>query len=159
MLTWKDVVDDPRLADLPFKIELTGAGRIVMSPPRSKHSLLSSRIAQLLQRHCKGGVGFTECPVDTDDNTKVIDAVWAPRSMVNEYQDELSWPVAPPICVEVVSPSNTRKELREKIRLYFARGAKECWICDESGGMTFFNADGQQPASALCPKLPVRIKI
>lgn len=159
MLTWKDVVDDPVLADLPYKIELAGPGRIVMSPPRSTHSLLQGQIADDLKRWMRRGKAFPECPVDTDDNTKVVDVVWATREMIDRYKDELSWPIAPTICVEVVSPSNTRKELREKIALYFARGAQECWICDATGGMSFFTVDGQQPASALCPKFPVRIKI
>ncbi len=159
MLTWKDVVDDPVLADLPYKIELAGSGRIVMCLTQSRHSISRGQISAVLTRLMRRGSAFPGCPVDTDDNTKVIDVVWASRDMIKRYADELSWPVAPPICLEVVSPSNTRKELREKIRLYFPRGAQECWICDQNGAMSFFTAAGQQPASALCPKFPVRMKI
>ncbi len=32
MLTWEDLCNDKRLVDLPFKIELTGRGKIIMSP-------------------------------------------------------------------------------------------------------------------------------
>jgi len=35
---------------------------------------------------------------------------------------------APELCMEVVSPSNSRKELSEKTRGYLAAGADEVWI-------------------------------
>ena len=38
--------------------------------------------------------------------------------------------------------------------LYLAAGATEVWLCDEAGALKFFNADGELPASVLCPKFP-----
>ena len=35
---------------------------------------------------------------------------------------------APELCIEVVSPSNSRKEMSEKTRAYLAAGAHEVWI-------------------------------
>jgi Uma2 family endonuclease len=35
---------------------------------------------------------------------------------------------APEICIEVVSPSNSVKELREKTEAYLTAGAEEVWI-------------------------------
>ena len=35
---------------------------------------------------------------------------------------------APELCIEVVSPSNSRKELREKVAAYLEAGAEEVWI-------------------------------
>ncbi|HSA71392.1 MAG TPA: Uma2 family endonuclease, partial [Burkholderiales bacterium] len=35
---------------------------------------------------------------------------------------------APELCIEVVSPSNSRQEMREKIEAYLATGAEEVWI-------------------------------
>jgi Uma2 family endonuclease len=32
------------------------------------------------------------------------------------------------LCIEVVSPSNSRKELREKVAAYLEAGADEVWI-------------------------------
>ncbi len=38
--------------------------------------------------------------------------------------------VPPDLCVEVVSPSNTRKKLREKIKEYFFAGVRAVWIVE-----------------------------
>jgi Uma2 family endonuclease len=157
MLTWKDIVDDPVLADLPYKIELTGEGKIIMSPHLSKHSSQQGKIARLLNEMLPDGFAMPECPVDTEDNTKVVDVAWAALAMIEQYENEPSWPVAPPICVEVVSPSNRVVTLKRKLALYFARGARECWICDGAGQMTFFNAEGELSASAICPDFPAQI--
>ena len=35
---------------------------------------------------------------------------------------------APELCIEVVAPSNSRKELSEKVAAYLATGALEAWI-------------------------------
>jgi Uma2 family endonuclease len=35
---------------------------------------------------------------------------------------------APELCIEIVLPSNSRKELTEKIGAYLAAGAEEVWI-------------------------------
>lgn len=151
MLTWKDVCEDPNLADLPYKIELTGSGRITMSPHRSKHSLLQSRIEALMHRLLKGGEPMPECPVDTADNTKQVDVAWASCEKITRHEESISWPEAPEICVEVVSPSNSFPELERKIVLYFERGAIECWICKASGEMAFYSPAGKLPRSAICP--------
>ncbi|HEX6566964.1 MAG TPA: Uma2 family endonuclease [Chthoniobacterales bacterium] len=41
------------------------------------------------------------------------------------------------IFVEILSPSNTEREIGEKISLYFESGAKEVWICDKKGAFEF----------------------
>jgi Uma2 family endonuclease len=35
---------------------------------------------------------------------------------------------APEICVEIVIPSNTDKEMQDKIQLYLAKGVQEVWL-------------------------------
>lgn len=41
--------------------------------------------------------------------------------------------------------------MRHKALLYLAAGAKEVWVCDESGVLHFFDGTGEQSASALAP--------
>jgi Uma2 family endonuclease len=56
---------------------------------------------------------------------------------------------APEICVEVTSPSNSRKEMREKIDAYFAAGAKEVWLVyPTSKRCEFFGDAGPLPQSS-----------
>jgi hypothetical protein len=45
--------------------------------------------------------------------------------------------LAPEICVEVLSPSNSAAEINEKLALYFDAGATEVWICNLDGPCPF----------------------
>ena len=40
------------------------------------------------------------------------------------------FPFAPDLAVEVLSPGNTRREMEEKIAMYFAAGARAVWVFD-----------------------------
>ncbi len=155
-MTWQDVVEHPALRDLPFKIEQDAWGRILMSPSANVHARRQSRIARLLMEHL-GGEAYTEAAIATPAGTRVADVVW----MSDEYA-ERDWeqdvlPTAPPICVEVSSPSNTKAEMLEKITLYLAKGAREVWLCDLEGHVTFFGHEGERAHSALAPDFPSRI--
>jgi hypothetical protein len=49
-LTWQDVINDPSLQDLPYKIELNKRGNIEMSPATNLHGLYQVSIGDLPQR-------------------------------------------------------------------------------------------------------------
>jgi hypothetical protein len=61
----------------------------------------------------------------------------------------------------VRSPGNTDAELRERIALFFDAGAREVWICVDSGAMEFYleASTGTAPASALFPTFPRKIDL
>lgn len=47
----------------------------------------------------------------------------------------------PDLCVEVVSPSNSRKKLREKVKEYFFAGVRAVWLVDpDERSVTVFRA-------------------
>jgi Uma2 family endonuclease len=67
----------------------------------------------------------------------------------------------PEICIEVISPSNSKREMRKKKRLYFEAGAEEVWFRERDGRMTFYlrsAPDVAVEASALCPAFPKRVE-
>jgi Uma2 family endonuclease len=67
-------------------------------------------------------------------------------------------PTAPPVCIEILSRSNTPAEIDEKRALYFDAGATEVWTCNLDGSMSFFSGvDHQVPISSLCPAFPQAI--
>lgn len=72
-----------------------------------------------------------------------------------------SLPVAPEICVEILSPRNRREEMRQKMALYYQAGAEEVWLCDEDGRMEFFVKSSPIPVlqSRFCLTFPQRIDI
>ena len=61
---------------------------------------------------------------------------------------------APEICIEILSPDNTEKEIGEKTALYFEAGAREVWICDLEGKMRFLSPTGDLSRSSLFPEFP-----
>ena len=64
---------------------------------------------------------------------------------------------APEICVEILSPSNSEAEMKEKRALYFEAGAVEVWECDQDGVMTFYLESGVMEQSGIAPDFPKRM--
>jgi Uma2 family endonuclease len=154
-MTWKEACEDKSLANLPYKVELDRQGKLIMSPTRNKHAFYQGRLAFLLQSLLPHGFSLTECAVETKgEGTIVADVTWASPERFAVIKEELSCSVAPEICVEVWSESNTAQELNRKRRLYLANGALEFWYCDKQGNLTFYDSHGQIPASSLCPNFP-----
>jgi Uma2 family endonuclease len=156
-MNWQQVCEDPSLQDLPYKIELNEYGQIVMSPASNKHGRFQGRLTRLLGQHISDGEVITECSVDTDKGVKVADVAWLSSAFLKVHGDQTPYPVAPEICVEITSPSNSTAELEEKRALYFARGAKEVWICDSFGNLDFYAPHGPIEGSALVSGFPDRI--
>lgn len=78
---------------------------------------------------------------------------------IQKIERDAECSIAPEICIEVLSFSNTSSELEEKQMPYFSVGAIEFWVCDENGNMTFFDANGPLTASILIPEFPYKVKI
>lgn len=158
---WEELCADPVLAAVDNRIETDRYGHVVMMPPSGfDHGDHQFTIGFHLRRLLKGGKVTTECPVSTTDGVKGVDVVWISTARIAEARRKNLLVRAPEICVEVISPSNTRDELEEKKRLFFAAGAEEVWLCDGRGRMAFFRkaAPNQaRAASALCPKFPATL--
>lgn len=152
-MNWQEVCNDPSLRDLPYKIELNEWGQIVMSPASSRHGMLQGLLIDALNRLKKDGLGFPECPIQTSKGVKVPDVVWVTSQFLREHTDETPFSKAPEICIEVLSPSNTRQEMLEKSELYFAHGTQEVWLCDEQGNLSFYDCTGQLSNSRLFPEI------
>ena len=159
-MTWQDVLEHPSLQDLPFKIELNEWGQIVMSPASNQHGRHQARLVVLLSRVLPGDNVdnvITECSIDTPRGVRVADVVWASDAFLAQYGFETPYARAPELCVEIRSPSNTTAEMEEKIMLYLAKGAREVWICDLEGRLSFHAHEGVLEKSNLAPDFPSQI--
>jgi len=156
-MNWEQACTESHLKNLPFKIELNKWGQVVMSPVKVRHSIFQGKILRLLYGFIGRGEVLPECAVRTKNGTKVADAAWisAERLETVKYESECS--VAPEICVEVMSASNTDEEMIEKRALYFEAGASEVWICDEKGNMRFYNHQKELEKSLLVSDFPKEI--
>lgn len=146
-MRWADVLADKSLRDLPYKIELDRWGNIMMSPASNRHGRFQIVIGAMLEK-IGGGRALIECSVDTPEGVKVADVAWCSDAFFAVHGYETPYAQAPEICVEVRSPSNSDEEMRFKIALYLAAGAREVWIAFEDGRTRFFDANGERPASA-----------
>ncbi len=142
-MNWENVLENPLLQNLPFKIELNKWGKILMSPASNNHGKLQFELGTLIDRSKKSGKIIMECSIETNDGVKVADVVWASDKFIQKYGYQTPYKVAPEICVEIVSPSNSKMEMEEKIQLYLAKGANEVWICDSKGKVTYFSHIGE----------------
>ncbi|HMT93322.1 Uma2 family endonuclease [uncultured Thiothrix sp.] len=127
-MEWSEVIHNPFLKDLPFKIELNKFGKLLMSPASNSHGRFQGRIAGLLWQGLPDGEVITECSVQTSEGVKVADVAWASAEFIAEFAYATPYLKAPEICVEIVSPSNSKLEISEKVDLYLAKGAKEVWV-------------------------------
>lgn len=159
-MTWEEMIADPHLRDLPYKIEQDRYGRVIMSPAGVGHSQFQGAIARLLGELLPTWTVMVECGVETEDGVKVPDVAAMPRERARAFRTRASIPVAPDICVEVVSPRNHPEELLEKRRLYFAAGCRECWVCSPEGRMAFYRpTEGELGGSAICPAFPRMVEL
>ncbi|TVR67385.1 MAG: Uma2 family endonuclease [Candidatus Competibacteraceae bacterium] len=158
-MDWSSIIADPVLSELPFKIELNEWGKIEMSPASNAHGMLQTAIAFLLQEQLPSGRAFVECSIQTAKNVKVADVVWCSTEFLNQHGKSTPYHEAPEIVVEVASPGNRVAELVEKRTLYFEKGAKEVWICEETGTMLFYRVDGKLAESVFCPDFPRNVEV
>lgn len=99
-----------------------------------------------------------ELAVQTADDVKVVDVAWVSDQRLDIIEDEIAASIAPEICIEVKSASNTDEEMLEKRDLYFGAKAEEVWLCDKEGRMSFYNPQGKLSQSLLVPDFPAQIQ-
>jgi Uma2 family endonuclease len=158
-MDYRELCADPHLRDLPFKIELNEHGTILMTPASNRHGRFQGRITSAIERIMERGDVICECSVDTAKGTKVMDVAWASPDFLNQHGDETPYPVAPEVCVEIVSPTNSPAEIGEKTDLYLARGAKEVWTCNDDGTLRFYSYQGEIPESKIVAGMPSKIEL
>ncbi|MEE9425432.1 MAG: Uma2 family endonuclease [Methylococcales bacterium] len=150
-MQWSEVINNPLLQDLPFKIELNKFGNILMSPASNQHGRIQVQISINLNSKLPKGEVIAECSIQTADGVKVADVAWASNDFINKFSYKTPYPKAPEICVEIVSPSNSKEEIATKVNLYLAKGANEVWIVYENGRINTYTHTGEIKESSIAP--------
>ena len=151
---WQEIVDDPALRDLPYKVETNERGQILLSPHSNRHSYRQAAVRDLLQKYAPDGLAVPEFALTTRQGVKSPDIVWMSANRRQEM-DATGDPatLAPEICVDIMSESNTAAEMDEKRRLYREIGAEEVWFVDTDGRIRFYREE-EMDASEVAPGCP-----
>ena len=111
----------------------------------------------MLRSHRKDGNILSECAIETRKGVKVADVAWASGKTYKAIRGSVACRIAPELCVEVLSDSNTPAEIEEKKALYFDQGANEVWLCSQEGVIEHFDETGAIVNSSLFPGFEKKI--
>lgn len=150
---WQEIARDPSLRNLPYKVETNSRGQIVLSPQTNLHSVQQKAVQDFLDEHAPEGISPPELAIATPEGVKVPDVAWMSDERWGQMQ-QTGDPstLAPEICVEVLSSSNTEEEIREKRALHLQAGAEEVWVV-EDGEVRFFGEE-ERERSEIAPEFP-----
>ncbi len=98
--------------------------------PNEQHSRTQLNISAALKaKYKKTLTVLPELSIVLGSRTAVPDICVYPRYDINWQQEPPAAKAEPPLlAIEIVSPSQTLAEIREKTREYFAHGIQSCWI-------------------------------
>lgn len=133
LVTWAEFLLLPERPETGQRYELHDGEVVVVPPARPLHIKLQKRIERLLEdRVGKRGVVTTEFPYRPGLNLQfwVADVAYVPRAdWVALPPDE--YPVyAPPLIVEVLSPSNRPATVNRQRIVAMSAGTREFWVVD-----------------------------
>lgn len=131
------------------RYELSEFGEWIASPkPTPGHQRVALEVGFQLSTQLGGGAA-TEVPVLTDRGVRIPDAIWMPPERWAELKGYSPLTMVPDVCVEVLSPGNTREEIMMKIGAYLRGSAREAILVGLGGEIEFFGPEGRREASAL----------
>ena len=133
LVTWQEFLRLPERPETGKRYELHDGEVVLVPPARPLHIKLQKRIEGLLETHAGSrGVVVVEFPYRPVPNLQYwfADVAYVPRAdwdalPPNEY------PIyAPPLIVEVLSPSNTPAKVNRQRILALSAGTQEFWVVD-----------------------------
>jgi Uma2 family endonuclease len=125
-----------RMPDDGFRYELVKGELLRMSPTGTTHGEVTMNLAAPLHRHVKlnklGKVYAAETgfKLETDpDTVRAPDIAFVTAKRLQSQSGQQGYgDGAPDLAVGVMSPGDTKREVTEKIKEYFAGGARMVWV-------------------------------
>lgn len=151
----KTILSAEEFAKLPnpvdgSKQELVRGEVVTMPPPGFWHGVVQLNVATLLKvfasQHKLGRV-TVESGVVTDTGPDTVRgpdvSFWSFERLPADHVPVVYANVAPDLCVEVKSPSNTPARTTKKVGEYFACGSRMVWVVDpEERTVTIYRKPG-----------------
>lgn len=119
------------------RCELVRGELIMMSPAKGRHGAVALKIGHALLSFLEGrGLGevfdsSTGFVISRDpDTVRAPDVSFLSSERLKQQDLDAFLEGAPDLAVEVLSPSNTEAELRERMTDFFAAGCRVLWVVD-----------------------------
>ena len=133
-----EVASLPEYADC--RVELVDGRIIAMPPPGKLHGRVQHRLSLLVGTHVvEHGLGevlgsdagfVLERNLYGGDTVRGLDLAFVSRDSDQRILTDEDFVGAPDLAVEVLSPGNTRADMRLKIRQLLNAGARHVWVVD-----------------------------
>lgn len=135
-VTWAEFLRLPERPEAGKRYELHDGEVVVAPPARPLHIKVQKRVERLLESLAGvRGVVATEFPYRPAPNLQYwfADVAYIPRADWDALPPD-AYPIyAPPLIVEVLSPSNTAAKIDRQRMLAMSAGAREFWVVDAGG--------------------------
>jgi Uma2 family endonuclease len=118
-----------------FAYELHHGEVVTVTRPKARHWKLQKRLYGLLESRLKAfGEVAIEMPYRpvAEFDLRAADVAVVSRERWDAIDPDDDLRGAPELVIEVLSPSNTPRQLRELAALCLANGTVECWIVDSA---------------------------
>ncbi len=115
-----------------FRYELHHGELVKLPFPKMPHLRVQERLQDLLKKAAPRDVvmlelGFVALP---EYEYRRADVAYVPRERWDAIRSDDFFHGAPDVVIEVLSPSNTAAEMRDKRKLCLANGSSEFWVVD-----------------------------
>jgi Uma2 family endonuclease len=115
------------------RYELRHGELFLVAPPRHDHYMIQQRLVRLLLRHAGEAdvvgteMGFRPRP---ENEFWYADVGFLAKLRLDKVQPKGNIGGSPDLVIEVLSPSNTAAEMRDRRKLCLETGSQEFWIVD-----------------------------
>jgi Uma2 family endonuclease len=139
--------------------ELHSGEVVALTRPRARHWKLQLRLSRLLEPKLRNfGEVATEVPYRpvAEFELRAADVAAISRARWDAIDPDDNLHGAPELVIEVKSPSNTERQLRELVSLCLNNGAVECWIVDANNkSVTVIRREGTATVFAAGASIPL----
>lgn len=117
------------------RYELVRGELMMMAPAGPRHGKFAARLVLAIGNHVEAqdlGQVYTAEPgfqLEAEPLTiRAPDVAFVQRSRIPEGEPAGFWPLAPDLVVEIISPSETARDIHEKVNDYLQAGTRLIWL-------------------------------